>query len=121
MCTKYAYICLKYAYDMHNKYAKRNMQKICKTYTEYAKVYVLAYFAYICTPHLADGSTVTVASGDGQLELCARCQSRNEPELLCSDGRVWIAVLLAAWQVRSRSRPGYRDCVTMTVELRLLG
>ena len=89
---------------------KKNMQKICKKYAEYAKAYVLAYFAYICTPHFAAGSTVTVASGDGQLELCARCQSRNEPESLCSDGRVWIAVLLAAWQVRSRSRPGYRDC-----------
>ena len=45
------------------KYAKNmlNMQqkyaKICNQYAEYEQVFVLAYFAYICTPHFADGSS----------------------------------------------------------------
>ncbi len=62
ICRKYAENMQKYAPDMH---LICNMQ-------EYARIcigaYEFAYFAYICTPHFADVSTITVTVTDHRAE-----------------------------------------------------
>jgi hypothetical protein len=55
-------ICRKYAPDMHLICNMREYARIC------IGAYEFAFFAYICTPHFADVSTITVTVTDHRAE-----------------------------------------------------
>ena len=124
----HAKICIKYAIQRldYCKYAKnmqkictniqKNMQKICKKYAEYAKVYVLAYFAYICTPHFADALPASLSPCRGLLpSIPVPPMTQHELEGLkegasgrgsLSKGGRCIVTVAARWPTRTAAGPG---------------